>query len=498
MGCSCSGKNTKEDYQRSKLSKEWYKIVASQKSNALCQVITNSGQATGFLCLIPNPVLITSNQVLNSDHIKPGSEIKISFTDQEGKKQSKTIKITEERATFTAGKVGEEEIDTTIIQIKPDEDRLENKEFIEIDENLMNEDVKNYYEKNDCYLIHYHKGENLMTSLGKINEIENKNTSFTIYHSIKSDEGSSGGPIILFNNKVIGVNGKSTKKEKLNRATLLKYPIKEYLKKFNEITMIYKINKEEEEIKILCEDFVEENKGKCKLIINKKEYDLCEKIKYDKYGINKEDDLLTVILVENKNEKITTMNLMFNNCKSLISLNFSTFNAQNVTSMLGMFSECSSLTSINFTSFNTENVTDMMSMFRKCSSLISLDLSSFNTKKVINMWYMFSNCSSLKSLDLSSFNTENVIVVSEMFKRCKSLTSLNLSSFNTKKISSMWQMFTECFSLTSLDLSSFNTENVTEMSQMFQDCKSLTSINLSSFNTKKVTICFKCFLDAHL
>ena len=73
----------------------------------------------------------------------------------------------------------------------------------------------------------------------------------------------------------------------------------------NEITMIYKINKEEEEIKILCEDFVEENKGKCKLIINKKEYDLCEKIKYDKYGINKEDDLLTVILVENKNEKIT-------------------------------------------------------------------------------------------------------------------------------------------------------------------------------------------------
>ena len=42
----------------------------------------------------------------------------------------------------------------------------------------------------------------------------------------------------------------------------------------NKITMIYKINKEEKITKILGKEFVKNNKDKCKLLINKKEYEI--------------------------------------------------------------------------------------------------------------------------------------------------------------------------------------------------------------------------------
>ena len=50
--------------------------------------------------------------------------------------------------------------------------------------------------------------------------------------------------------------------------------------------MIYKINNEMENIRILGEKFVENNKRNFKLFINKKEFELCEYIKYDKKKLN--------------------------------------------------------------------------------------------------------------------------------------------------------------------------------------------------------------------
>ena len=47
-------------------------------------------------------------------------------------------------------------------------------------------------------------------------------------------------------------------------------------------------------------------------------------------------------------------------------------------------------------------------LFNECSSLISLDLSKFYSRNIKNMKCMFNNCSSLISLNLSNFNTFNV------------------------------------------------------------------------------------------
>ena len=273
--------------QPAKFSIKWNKEVLRQQSNSVCLISTKKGNGTGFLCKIPNPVLITDNHILNKDQIKPGNEIKICFTDEEDKKQYKTIKIDEKRTTYTIETLDKEEINITIIEIKPDEDDLLDKEFIEIDKDLMGENVKNFYEAKDCYLIYYEKGESLMTSIGSINEIEKKCESFSLYHTCYSNKDSFGGPIILFNNKVIGVNIKSSKSENLYKASLLQYPILDYLDKLeykdltnkNGIKMIYKINKEKEGMRIL-DGFRDKNKEKCKLIINKKLYDICNYINF--------------------------------------------------------------------------------------------------------------------------------------------------------------------------------------------------------------------------
>ena len=148
----------------------------------------------------------------------------------------------------------------------------------------------------------------------------------------------------------------------------------------------------------------------------------------------------------------------------------------NITDMYGMFADCKSLKSLDLSSFDTSNVVDMGFMFNNCSSLTSLDLSSFNTKNVFNMGGMFNNCSSLTSLDLSSFNTSYVNNMSGMFNNCKALISLDLSSFDTNKVANMCGMFDGCESLTILDLPNFNTSKVTNMNLMFCNCSSLIEI----------------------
>ena len=58
---------------------------------------------------------------------------------------------------------------------------------------------------------------------------------------------------------------------------------------------------------------------------------------------------------------------------------------------------------------NTENVTIMNCMFTNCKSLESLDLSSFNTNEVTDMSTMFASCSNLNTIYVSDkFTTDKV------------------------------------------------------------------------------------------
>ena len=150
-------------------------------------------------------------------------------------------------------------------------------------------------------------------------------------------------------------------------------------------------------------------------------------------------------------------------------------------SWFGNFEKLESIEHLDY--LNTEDVTDMNAMFTACKSLTSLDLSTFNTAKVTNMGAMFSNCFNLQSLDLSSFNTEKVTHMAFMFAYARKLETLNISSFNTANVTDMSYMFWET-NLKTIDVHLFNTEKVTSMEGMFGSNKALETLNLRSFSTK--------------
>ena len=106
------------------------------------------------------------------------------------------------------------------------------------------------------------------------------------------------------------------------------------------------------------------------------------------------------------------------------------------------------ISTITHLGIDTRRVTSMQIMFQGCSSLTSLDVSNFNTQNATNMYYMFQGCSSLKSLDVSNFNTQNVTNMYYMFQGCGSLTSINLGDkFDASKVSNVTNMFQNCSSL---------------------------------------------------
>ena len=75
----------------------------------------------------------------------------------------------------------------------------------------------------------------------------------------------------------------------------------------------------------------------------------------------------------------------------------------------------------------------MDNTFNGCKSLKSLDISSFNTEKVNRLDYTFSNCISLTSLNLASFNTNKCTSFKETFQNCKMDLFIGKDSSNLKE-----------------------------------------------------------------
>jgi len=130
----------------------------------------------------------------------------------------------------------------------------------------------------------------------------------------------------------------------------------------NQINIIYKINNENENVKLFGKQFVENNKNNCLILIRNKVNYLTEFYNLEK---KKNDKELFVQLYEINN--IENMSYIFDNCNDLISLP-------------------------DISEWNTSNIKDMSYMFSNCTSLNSFDgISKWNTKNNINMAYMFNN-----------------------------------------------------------------------------------------------------------
>ena len=167
----------------------------------------------------------------------------------------------------------------------------------------------------------------------------------------------------------------------------------------DEITIQYKIDDIEncKDIRIFGDHFVDENKDKCKIIINGNENDLSAHL-----NINNIKELNNNIFeIKLKGiKRIINTSCMFDSCELLSSLP-------------------------DISKWNTENITDMSCMFRDCKILSSLsDISKWNTQSVSNISYIFCRCRLLSSIpDISKWNTQKMTDINSMFLGCSALSS---------------------------------------------------------------------------
>ena len=210
------------------ISTEKMEQVLFMMRNCICKIKLKNGEiGTGFFCKIPFPdlfnllpVLVTCNHVLNKNSIAFGNKINITLNNQDS--VIYPIILDKNRRIFT-----DEDKDVTIIEIRPEYDKIKYESFLDIDDTFYrNEPLEIYNNKSVC-IIHYENGENAKCSIGKLGNIDND--SYTIKHQCKTSKGSSGSPIInLSNFKVIGIHKGSQDQYNINLGTLIITPINEF------------------------------------------------------------------------------------------------------------------------------------------------------------------------------------------------------------------------------------------------------------------------------
>ena len=491
-----------EDSPSSLSLNDMEKIIYQMKKG-VCKIYKGNGaKGTGFFCKIPFPnqnyllpVLFTNNHILGENEIKINSKIQISLNDDS---ELKIIKINELRKVFTNQK-----LDITIIEIKPNEDRISF--FFDIDDiiNNENENLTNIFRKKSIYMLHYPKSQNVHVSYGLSYSLKNN----VINHICISEKGSSGAPILSLNTfKIIGIHCGEASHFNYNLGSFIKEPILKFYNfykdkeqpLFNELTIIYKLknNFSSPYITLFGEDFVNNNKDNCKIIVNNEIRDICYKINKNEISQN------TLIIKLREIKPIVNFSKMFQRCEYLYSIpDITNFNTNNISDMSNMFSGCIGLLDFPIISnWDTSNVKIMNGMFAKCKSLLSLpDISKWNISSVENMENMFVECVSLKYIsDISGWNTSNVVSMRNLFNKCESLKQLpDISKWNTSKVTDMNSMFYSCSSLISLpDISNWNTNNVNDMGNLFNKCSSLKYMpDISKWDISKVTNLVNIFAE---
>ena len=495
-----------------------FEIINKQLEISLCRIINkNNKEGIGFFCLIPFPtidyplpVLITNN--LDSDEISIGQNINIILNS----KKKYELKINENRKRYNKNGI-------IMIEIKED-DKLDIDNFLYF---INFNNVENYqksYSPQNCYFFKYSKNEKIDCCLAIMNNIDDYNYKFMF--SIDPVREAIGSPIITTAHDVIGIHMKDMEGNYLHNYIREFYEIESIKSNPNdEITIIYQIIKDlDTKINIFGKTFVDNNKDKCKLIINGKEQELVEFIDKETNSdiFDFEGNYTEIIIILKGINNIIDASYMFKECVALIALpdigkwdtskiinmeglfwkcwtliyisnNISNWNICNVKSIYGMFVGCIYIMYLpDISKWNTNNLEIMEELFHSCQNLRKIpDISKWNTEKIKSLSFLFTDCKTIESLpDISNWNTNKVTEFIGIFEECESLKTLpDISKWNTDNITTLDGVFNCCKSLISLpDISKWNTNNVTSMRFLFQSCLSLTSLpDISKWNTDKVT-----------
>ena len=249
MGSSGT-KNEKKEQTNIKLENNLHGIkpvpvsYIDQIKKSICKIIINEiGNGTGFFMVINSyKYLITCYHVIKniSNNI-----IRIEVWD----KNIFNININSNSSVI------DKNLDVVLIDIK--ESNINNIDFLYYDENYKYGCLQ--YENLDIFTLSYQFGDELVSTSGKFQKQLKKDYLFS--HSIDTEGGSSGSPIILFTKKVIGIHQGYAKDENLNAGIF----IGEIVKEFNKNKNIKNEKKTENEINLLDNNLNSNynNCGKC-------------------------------------------------------------------------------------------------------------------------------------------------------------------------------------------------------------------------------------------
>ena len=378
--------------------------------------------------------LVTNCHVISDDMINSKQTLEIYL---EHINEKREIQLDNEKRFI---KCFPKPVDITIIEILETDNLKDKVKFLKR-ENFHGKEYESYLSK-DIIIFHHPKGEDAVCSKGKIIKIDD----YKFYHTAFTNSGSSGSAILLENGyKIIGIHCGKRIIDNINFGIFIG-------KLIDEITdqKIHVVHKKEDKlfsdnnlglkplekdiqiidlrykyynqrVRLFGDTFVHNNVNNCALVVENKEYKLCNKIDMNKMKkIGNEYEIKLKI-----KEPLTDLSYMFHQCNSL--------------------SPSSEINKIN-----TSYATDISYIFSECQYLVQLpDISAWDTAKVENMACLFAGGQSLLSLpDISNWNTSNTKIMMGMFAGCASLSSIpDISKWNTNKVCKMDYMFYKCFLL---------------------------------------------------
>ena len=132
------------------------------------------------------------------------------------------------------------------------------------------------------------------------------------------------------------------------------------------------------------------------------------------------------------------------------------------------------------------NVSTIKMMFNNCKSLKSIELNNLNVSGVLYFNGMFSSCASLEEIDISSWNTRLAFTFESMFRCCTKLRKVNFGNIDTHELCSIKGMFSLCTRLVEVDLSKQDLSKVNCVKQAFNDCNSLRVLKASTEFINKI------------
>ena len=269
------------------------KDIAIKAMKSICKIKLINKEVnrygTGFFVKLSDSLkcFITNYHVLNPNSIDWKIELEI------WNKKKVLLNLKEQHIKFF-----ERPIDITVIEINNLMDNFKDIEFLDYDNNY---NQKGYiiYKDVDIFSIHHPLGKDAVCAVGKI--INLKSNEFD--HNILTEQGSSGGPIILLNNNinflpVIGVHKLKNIKTDINSGTFIGEILKETINDFNKNNNNNLIIGE---ISIEKRNKLKENVNKLEGLFTQIEKPINEiKIKFEEIIKSKEDLILKVQVIFTK------------------------------------------------------------------------------------------------------------------------------------------------------------------------------------------------------